>query len=93
MLTRIFMTLRIFALFAFAFSPSMLLLVVVGLYTRSAWWFGFIGLPVLFGNGILVFIRPWRTLIEMELRRIMRRTLIAKAAPAASRSTAPPASA
>jgi len=67
-------TLRIFALFAFAFSPSMLLLVGVGWYTQSAWWFGFIGIPTLLGNAVLVLMQPWRGFFEGELRRIARRT-------------------
>ncbi len=71
--TRLLMTVRIFALFAFAFSPSMLVLAAVGWFTQSAWWFGFVGLPMLFGNGVLVFVRPWRTLFEMELGRITGR--------------------
>lgn len=73
MFTAILRTLRIFALFAFAFSPSMLLLVGVGWYTQSVWWFGFLGIPVLLGNGILVMMRPWRGFLENELRRIARR--------------------
>lgn len=71
--TRFMMTVRTFALFAFAFSPSMLVMAGIGWYTQSAWWFGFVGLPMLFGNGVLLFIRPWRTLMGMELDRIAGR--------------------
>jgi hypothetical protein len=73
MFNNLLTTLRVFALFAFAFSPSMLFLVFIAYLTGSTWWFVFLGLPTLIVNGLIILLRPGRTLFESQLRTITGR--------------------
>jgi hypothetical protein len=73
MIRHILIPLRVFALFLFAFSPSMILLVAVAFLTKSTWWFSFVGVPALFGNGVLILMNPWRSFIGAHLRTIAAR--------------------
>ncbi len=62
--------LRVFALFAFAFLPSMAFLIFIAFLTQSSWWFAFLGLPALVINGLLVLLQPGRGLFEAGIRAI-----------------------
>jgi hypothetical protein len=73
MIRNAFVSLRVFALFLFVFSPSMLLLVAVGVLTQNTWWFVFLGLPALIANGLVLFVRPIGPLIAAHLRTLADR--------------------
>ncbi len=68
--THFLIALRVFALFAFAFSPAMAFLVFVALLTHSTWWFVFLGLPTLIVNALLVWLQPGRSLFDARIRAI-----------------------
>ena len=69
-MTQFLIVLRVFALFAFAFAPSMAFLVFIAILTQSTWWFAFLGLPALLVNGLLVLFQPGRGLMREQIRSI-----------------------
>ena len=69
-MTQFLIVLRVFALFAFAFAPSMVFLVFIAFLTKSTWWFAFLGLPTLIVNGFLVLLQPGRGMMREQIRSI-----------------------
>jgi len=59
--------LRVFAFILFLFLPSIVVLSFAGFVLNSTYWFKWLGLPVLFANGAILFVQPVRSLISLQL--------------------------
>ena len=64
---RLFTVLRVFAFILFLFLPSIAVLSFAGFVLNSTYWFKWLGLPVLFANGAILFFQPIRSLISLQL--------------------------
>ena len=51
---------RVLALLILLFVPAIAVLLLVAFVSGQRWWFGFIGLPALFANAVIVFVKPQR---------------------------------
>lgn len=61
---------KVLAFVNFLFVPSIAVIVFVAFLANSTWWFAFIGVPVLFGNLILLLIGPVRRFVWERLDMI-----------------------
>jgi len=64
--------LRVFAFLLFLFVPSIIVLLFLGFVVRDTNYFVGIGLATLLGNGILLFLPPFRGLIGDYLQSMSR---------------------
>jgi hypothetical protein len=67
---KILTVLRVFAFILFLFVPSIAVLSFAGFVLHSTYWFKVLGLPVLIGNGAILFIQPVRSLIGLQLQKM-----------------------
>jgi hypothetical protein len=61
---------RVFAFILFLFIPSIAVLSFAGFVLNSTYWFKWLGLPVLFANGAILFVQPIRSLIGLQLTKM-----------------------
>jgi hypothetical protein len=64
--------LRVFAFILFLFLPSIVVLLFLGFVVRDTNYFAGIGLVTLLGNGILLFLPPFRAMIGDYLQAMAR---------------------
>ena len=67
---KILTVLRVFAFILFLFIPSIAVLSFAGFVLNSTYWFKWLGLPVLFANGAILFVQPIRSLIGLQLTKM-----------------------
>ncbi len=67
---KILTVMRVFAFILFLFIPSIAVLSFAGFVLNSTYWFKWLGLPVLFANGAILFVQPIRSLIGLQLTKM-----------------------
>lgn len=67
---KILTVMRVFAFILFLFIPSIAVLSFAGFVLHSTYWFKWLGLPVLFANGAILFVQPIRSLIGLQLTKM-----------------------
>ena len=67
---KILTVIRVFGFILFLFLPSIAVLSFAGFVLHSTYWFKLLGLPVLFANGIILFVQPMKSFVGLQLTKM-----------------------